>query len=64
MINSRCLVKIVLYKYFVIKNNFLNIYFKLYNKINVILFVLKKVQKISKGVFFYYINLKIKKKVK
>lgn len=42
MINSRCLVKIVLYKYFVIKNNFLNIYFELYNKSNVILFVLKK----------------------
>lgn len=62
MINSRCLAKIVLYKYFATKNNLLNIHFKLHNKINATLFVLKKVKKISKGVFFYYINLKIKKK--
>lgn len=42
MINSRCLAKIVLYKYFATKNNLLNIHFELHNKSNATLFVLKK----------------------
>lgn len=42
MINSRCLAKIVLYKYFATKNNLLNIHFELHNKINATLFVPKK----------------------
>lgn len=43
MINSRCLdnLKIIKCKYFENKNYFLNIYFKLYIKSYVILFVLK-----------------------
>lgn len=42
MINSRGLAKIVLYKYFATKNNLLSIHFKLHNKSNATLFVLKK----------------------
>lgn len=62
MINSRCLAKIVLYKYFATKNNLLNIHFELHNKINATLFVLKKrFRKLAK-LFFITLILKFKKK--